>query len=101
MADAKVAQVGLTIEITVKDENDAVYDISSATTKNVLLRRPDGTLVTLTGSFTTDGTDGKVQADTDANTFNTAGAYRVAAHIITASDDFETDATTLKVVSKV
>jgi hypothetical protein len=43
---------------TLVTNGGTAYDISWATTKYVLILRPDGTSVTGSASFTTDGTDG-------------------------------------------
>ena len=49
-----------TIQRTLYD-GDSVVDISSATVKQIKLRAPSGTVLTKDASFTTDGTDGKLE----------------------------------------
>ena len=69
-----------TFELTLYDD-DAVVDISSATTKQIKFYDPAGTTTTQTGSFTTDGTDGKLEFTATAG-FLTAGGWRCQAYLI-------------------
>jgi hypothetical protein len=50
---------GAALELIFK-ENGVVVDISSATSKLIKLQKPDGTVLTKSGSFATTGTDGKL-----------------------------------------
>ena len=51
--------IGTRLEITVMDGSSAV-DISGATTKQIKLEKPGGSTVAKDGTFTTDGSDGKI-----------------------------------------
>lgn len=68
---------GVTILLTLT-ENGAIVNISSASFKRIEIRKPSGTVVTLTGSFFTDGTDGKLYCVTTTDTLDEVGAYRAA-----------------------
>lgn len=57
-------------------------DISSATTKNIVIRRPDHTLLAKPATFSTDGTDGKLFVLTESNDINIEGTYKVQGHIV-------------------
>jgi hypothetical protein len=72
---------GTVLEATVKDEDGAVVDISTATITNFLVRRPDNSLLTWSASFTTDGTDGKIQYTSASNTFNQDGNWRLQGRV--------------------
>lgn len=62
--------IGTVFIFTVKDQNDAVVDISTATTLEAHFRRPDRTtkMFDVSGGFVTDGTDGKFRFITTAIT---------------------------------
>ena len=45
---------------TSKAVNATAVDISDATNKQFIFKRPGGTIVTVSGTFYTDGTDGKL-----------------------------------------
>ena len=74
---------GTELIMTLKDDG-TVVDVSSATTtKNFKIIGPDDTTVsTVAASFTTDGTDGKIEYTTLAATFATAGDYSIQAYIV-------------------
>jgi hypothetical protein len=78
---------GQVIILTVT-EDDTAKDISSFTTaKEILFKAPDGKLVTKTATFTTDGTDGKVQCTLAAGDLDQRGDWEVQAHIESASQE--------------
>ena len=55
-----VNDVGTQFLVTVTDGSSAV-DISSATTKELIIKKPSGTKLTKATAFSTDGTDGKMK----------------------------------------
>ena len=63
-----VGDVGTVIKALIKDQDNAVVNISTATTKTLYLRKPDGTAKTFAGTFTTDGSDGYIQYTLAATT---------------------------------
>jgi hypothetical protein len=74
-------------------------DISSATTKDFLFQTPDGSLLTLPGSFYTDGTDGILMYVTNNSDLNQPGQWRYQIHIIYNSNEQHTDITKFKVLA--
>jgi len=70
-----------TFELTFYDDDDIV-DISSATvTKQIKFYDPAGTATTKPGSFTTDGTDGKLEY-TATDGFLTEGGWLVQGYLV-------------------
>ena len=51
--------VGTKFLVTIKDGSSAV-NISSASTKEIIIQKPSGTKITATATFDSDGTDGKI-----------------------------------------
>ena len=90
MSTLRKGDIGATIIVTIVDENDAVLDISTATTKQLKFEKGTSrTVVTQTAVFTTDGTDGKVEYVTVADDLDELGLWYVQPHIILAAgDDF-------------
>jgi len=72
---------GTIFRITISDGDDSV-DISSATTKQITFRKPDGTVVTQTAAWYTDGTDGILQYTTVDGDLDTVGFWKIQARII-------------------
>jgi len=71
---------GTELRITVKDD-DVVVDISTATSTDFLIRKPDGTLLTVAADFYTDGTDGILTYTTVEGDTDIVGLYKFQARI--------------------
>ncbi len=91
--------VGAILTVTVIYPNGSPRDISTATTKRILITQPDGTVLTKTASFDTDGTDGVLTYTTIAGDLDLdGGTHRMRAYIDmpsytgnTISENFEVD----------
>ena len=79
-----VGDVGTVFEATLK-EVGVVVNISSATAKQLIFERPDGSTFTVTASFTIDGTDGKLQYTILVGDLNIAGLWSWQAKVTLAS----------------
>jgi hypothetical protein len=93
MADeikAHVGDVGLVFKATVKDENEAVVDISSATTLQIKLGDPFGTMTAKTASLYSDGTDGILKYATVAGDLAYAGRWMAQGYVVTPTRTFHT-----------
>lgn len=84
MASPHVGDVGVLIRLTVRQDG-AAMNISSALTKQIKIYKPSGEAVTRTGSFTTDGTDGKLEAVTESSDLDEVGKYRAVAYLAIGS----------------
>lgn len=91
-----VNDVGLELNFYILDAQLNPLDISSASVKNILLRNPNGDLVTKTASFGTNGTDGHIKYLTQAGDLDRRGYWTVQA-FVTMGDDFYSDKYKLKV----
>jgi hypothetical protein len=75
----------------------AIKDISYATTKQMIFRKPSGTTVTKTANFVTDGTDGQLYYDTVSNDLDESGTWKLQCRVASASNDKKTDFSTFVV----
>lgn len=66
----------LRVVITLTNPDETVIDVSTATAQEITLRGPSVRIVE-TSTFTTDGTDGKIQVDIAANRISEVGTWRV------------------------
>lgn len=86
-----VGDVDTTIRVAFEDDGSAT-DISSATTKNVILKAPSGVLKTFAGSYATasNGTDGLLEyvTTTDAD-LDEAGAWLAEGEIAKGSQHWK------------
>jgi|TARA_R110002020_G_scaffold5117_2_gene21682 hypothetical protein len=88
--------VGTKFLVTVTDGSSAV-NISSASTKQLIIKKPSGTKLTKATSFSTDGTDGKMYYNIGADDLDEAGTYKLQGKVIISDGTFFTDIQTFKV----
>tara|TARA_Y100000310_G_scaffold212376_1_gene213213 strand:+ start:2392 stop:2703 length:312 start_codon:yes stop_codon:yes gene_type:complete len=83
-----VGDTNTTFRVTLSDDGTAV-DVSGATTMQIKVKNPSGTLKTWTASFTSDGQDGQIEyATTAASDLDEAGVWAIQARIADASSDW-------------
>lgn len=75
MPNPHVGDNGTVFVIICRDQDNQVIDISDATDLKIAFKKPDGTTFSKTASFTTDGTDGKLQAVTTGSELDTEGEW--------------------------
>lgn len=76
--------IGAVFELTVLDNTGAIVNLSSASTKQILFRKPSKTTVTKDAAFTTNGTDGKLRyTTTSEDDLDKAGAWQMQAYVVT------------------
>jgi hypothetical protein len=73
--------IGVVIVLTIKDQDDNIEDISLATTKDIYLKSPNGTLKQKTGAFTANGVDGRLQYTTISGDLDVAGDWWAQANV--------------------
>lgn len=81
METTQLNAVGVTIIATIKEDGAAV-DVSGVSTKQLILRKPDGTIATKTATFTVSGTDGRIQYTSVAGDFDLAGMWGVQGYVV-------------------
>lgn len=86
-----VGDVGVTLRATLVDPNDVVINLSTTTSKTIVLRKPNGSLLTKTAGFTTDGTDGQIEYVTIAGDLDGSGEWRIQGHVAFVTGDFHSD----------
>ena len=90
MATIQAGDIGTEFLVTVQD-GGVVLNISTFTTREILFRKPGGTLVTKTAAFKTDGTDGQITYTSSASTdFETTGTWKIQGHISKSGSTFRT-----------
>ena len=80
--DIFVGDIGTRFRAIVKDRDDVPVDISDAFVKNIEFTDPSGTVVSVAGSFTTNGEDGKLEYIVVTGDFlDTAGTWLYRAFV--------------------
>ena len=83
--------IGTILTITLYDGTNIV-DISAAEiVKTIIFGKPDGTSVSHTGTYTTDGTDGKMYYTTVDGDLDQRGWWKVQAKIVDSTGTWSSD----------
>lgn len=83
---------GVDITLIVTDSACQPVNISASTAREFELQRPDGTVLTVTAVFVTDGSDGKLRYTVASGVLNAVGTWNVRAKITEgATKQFRTD----------
>ena len=83
--------IGNVLVLTITKRSDGtVYDASGASTKQILLRKPLGGLLTKTAIFTTDGTDGKIQYTSIDGYLDEQGKWMIQGFLINGGSELYT-----------
>lgn len=77
MTTIKIGDVGTLFKATILDEDGAVVDISSATTLEMIFKKPNDTSSTVAASLFTDGTDGIMSYPTVDGDLDIAGKWKI------------------------
>ncbi len=89
-AVAHIADTGTVLVLTITDQDDAVVSLVGATVKQILMKKPDGVVLTKAASFTTDGSDGKIQWTTLVTDLDVPGLWILQGNVQLASGAWHT-----------
>jgi hypothetical protein len=96
----QVGTIGLMIELGVKEAYNYL-NLSTASIKNIIIKKPSGMYLTVSGSYTTNGTDGKIYYTTREGDLSEAGVYKVQGQIAIGTFSGYTTATQFTVVANI
>ena len=88
--------IGTKFLVTITDGSSAV-DVSTASTKQIIIKKPSGSKLTKTASFNSDGSDGKIYYTTVTDDLDEAGSHKLQGKVIISDGTFYTDIQTFKV----
>lgn len=72
---------GVDILLTVVDSHCEAVNLTSSTARQFELQKPDGSIVTVTAVYVTDGSDGKLRYTVAAGILDVIGTWSVRAKI--------------------
>lgn len=84
----QVGAVGQRLDVVFLNLDGSAQDVGGADEVWVYLVRPDLSEVALAGSFDSDGSDGAVYCETEADTLTVAGRYSVLGYVVTTDAGF-------------
>ena len=88
--------IGTKFLVTIYDDSTAV-DVSGASTKQIMFKKPAGTKLTKSAAFNSDGTDGKIYYAAVADDLDEIGTYEIQGKVVITGGTFYTDIQTFKV----
>lgn len=91
MAEVQESTVGVMVEYVVLDTDGDPLDISGATTKKLIFRKPNGIVVTKDADYVTDGADGKLQYSCILGDLSPYGRWECQAYIVRSGLDGRTE----------
>lgn len=96
-----VGDIGSQFLVTIKNQDDEVEDISTATTKQIIFLSASNTEKVKTASFYTNGTDGKIVYTLADGDIDVSGIWKYQAKIITPSGTWFTNIESFRVYSNI
>jgi hypothetical protein len=76
--------VGMAITLTVRDQDEAIVDLTTATTTQILLKPPQGFAITKTATVVSPSTSGQVRYVTEAGVLGVPGRWKAQAFVVLA-----------------
>jgi hypothetical protein len=89
--------IGTIIQVQISDCNGSAIDISAATSKEIVFKKPNGALVTKIATFVTDGTDGKMKYVIVDGDLDQVGSWKVQGIVAVGSYVWHSSFETFKV----
>ena len=83
--------IGTALRGTIKNQDDAVVDISTATVRYIILHTPNGDKLTKTAALVTDGTDGKLQYITTSGVLTPIGWWKLQGYVKIGTSEYYSD----------
>ena len=81
MDELRLQDEGVKIRVTLKDPAGTAVDVSTATLIKFHFQKPDVSLLSVTGSFNSDGNDGKVYYTTVSGDLSQTGVWKYQVYI--------------------
>lgn len=98
MQEVQKDDIGTVLEITIKDQDNAVVNLASATTTEVIFKKPGGTKVTKTATFVSDGSDGQIRYAFVDGDLDIKGIWRFQGYIVLPNGEWYTSIREFKVI---
>lgn len=89
--------VGTQFLVTIVDANENPMDISDATLKEIVFKKPSGALVSKEAVFFSTGSDGKIYYVTQSDDLDEIGSWKIQCHVTTPTANWHTNFSAFKV----
>lgn len=92
----RVGDTGTEFRINITDEGTAV-DLSSATTLQIIFKKPSGETLTVNADLYTDGTDGIIFYNAVDGDIDESGMWKIQTYVVVGSASYSSTVGTFKV----
>lgn len=96
MTDIFLGDYGIPLEVTIT-VNGVAHDISDATTMGLDFKKPDGSTISRTPTFKTDGTDGVLTYTFTTGELDIVGEWKYQIYVVTPTSGRHTEHGSLEV----
>lgn len=83
--------LGVDVLLLVTDQQCKPLSLVTTTAREFEFTKPDGTIVTKTAAFVTDGSDGRLRYATEAGFLDVVGTWKVRAKLTEAAKLYRTE----------
>jgi hypothetical protein len=73
--------IGTELQVQINDCNEVVIDVSAASSKQIILKKPSGAMLTKDADFVTDGTDGLLSYVTQSGDLDEIGTWKIQSSV--------------------
>ena len=98
LAALQVGNIGSSIRVTVRDQDNTVVDLSTTSTRTIFLRDPTGKVLSKSGTLVSGGTTGIMEYVTISGDLAIPGEWAIQARFVNSGGTFYTNVDTLPVM---
>lgn len=98
-ADCHVGDIGTQFILEIRDELDAIVDLSTASSLQMVFKNQTDAKVTKTATLYTDGKDGKIKYVTINGDLNRPGQWQIQAQVVIADATWSSDIGSFRVAA--
>lgn len=88
MKTIRVQDYGASLRVRLSDTSGSLIDLSSSAARQFYIKRPDGTILIVTATLYTNGTDGVLAYTTVSGDINQTGIYELEARVTFSGSEF-------------
>ena len=97
MADIHKGDIGTRFKCKIVDQDKNIVDLSGASVREILFKKPDTTTMAKVAALSGDGTDGYIEYISVADDLNVVGDWKIQAYVKTPEGEWSTDLEVFKV----
>ncbi len=90
-ANIRVGDHGTGIKITIKDQDGIPVNISTASSLALSIIKPNGVILSKSGEFVTNGTDGQLQYIIVNGDIDVSGIWEISANLVMLGGTYSSD----------